>query len=422
MKTKSKAKKSAMAKKIGIAVAVILVVALVAILVVPKLLPKKEESTRITTYKVDEITYGNVSTTISGSGSLTPITKETFTAVDLLDEEETTDEEETEVATAAETTTQTGPAMGMGTTQTPAVLVDAVVDTVNVKVGDTVAKGDVIATIRFEDSDEESDEETDEESEEESDTREIIAPYDAVILEFYLEKDAEITDSTNVAMLMGTEGYTMSITVDENNISSVKLEQEVEIKIDVLSGTYTGSVTDISYDGSTSGSTTSYKIEATFDYVENTYPGMSVSAEIVIEDSGDGLLVPVDAVYTSGDTKYVYLAPSGASLGDEYDEGDLDLSKLEKVTVTTGMSDGTYIMIESDSLAEDDLVIITSITSTLTGSEGSDKGNGGMSGFPDGMGGGRFPGGSGGGFDFGDMPEGFNPGSFGGGSFPGFGG
>ena len=421
MKTNSKSKKSVKIKKIIFAVALVLVVALVAILVVPKLLPKKVASTRITTYKVDEITYGNVSTTISGSGSLTPITKETLTAVELLDEDESEEESEDEVETAAETSGQTGTMPGMGTVQTPAVLVGAVVDTVNVKVGDTVSEGDVIATIRFED--EESDEETDEESEEETvTTRDIIAPYDAVILEFYLDEDTEIADSTNVAMFMGTEGYTMSISVDENNISTVELGQEVEVKIDAVSGTYTGAVTDISYDGSTSGSTTSYKIEATFDYVEKTYPGMSVSAEIVIEDSGEGLLVPVDAVYTSGDTKYVYLAPGSASLGDEYDEGDLDLSKLEKVTVTTGMSDGTYIMIESSSLSEDDLIIITSITSTMTGSEGSDRENGGMSGFPGGMGGGSFPGGSGGGFDFGDMPEGFNPGQFGGGSFPGFGG
>jgi len=178
----------------------------------------------------------------------------------------------------------------------------------------------------------------------------------------------------------------------------------------------TGKVTDISYNGSASGSTTAYNLTVTFDYVEGTYPGMSVSAEVIIEDSGEGLLVPVSAVQTSGDTKYVYLAPSGAKLADVYEDGDIDVSKLTKVNVTTGMSDGSYVMIESGDLSEGDLVVVITRTSTLTGTEDSDaNGRGEMGdfgGFPDGMGG--FPGGD---FDFGD----FDPSQMPSGGFP-FGG
>ena len=188
-------------------------------------------------------------------------------------------------------------------------------------------------------------------------------------------------------MIMGKDGFTMGIAVDELNISSVALEQEVSFTIDAVDGDYTGSVTAISYNGSTSGGKTAYQITATVDYVEGVYPGMSASAEIVIEDSGDGLLVPVDAVGTSGDDNYVYLAPSGAELGTSYEEGEIDLNDLTKVTVETGMSDGSYMMIESDELAEGDLIVITHITSTLTGSgnEGEGGGFGGMGGFPGGM-------------------------------------
>ena len=200
----------------------------------------------------------------------------------------------------------------------------------------------------------------------------------------------------------------MNISVDELNISFVALDQEVNITIDAVGGDYTGAVTDISYNGSTSGSTAAYQIEVAFDYVEGTYPGMSVAAEIVIEDSGDGLLVPVDAVYTSGDTNYLYLAPNGVSLGDAYDGEELDTSKLTKTTVETGMSDGTYIIIESDELEEGDLIVATTITSSLTGSDSS--GSGGMGSFP----GGSLPDG----LDFGDFDFGdFDPSQFGG-SFP----
>ncbi len=378
-------KKAAEKKKRNIITAIIAAVLVIAIVIAIVVVAKKNSTpatTRITTYNIDEITYGNVSTTISGSGSLTPMTKATLTLVDCIEDDG--------VSTAAEGETPPLEA-------TPTVM--GTVSDIAVSVGDTVDEGDVIAVITSTDGTETS----------------IVAPYDAVLLEFYLHDGDEVTVMSEVAMFMGTDGYSMTISVDETNISLIELDQEVDITIDAVStdDELVGYVTDISYNGSTSGSVTAYGIEVTFDYVEGTYPGMSVSAEIVIEDSGDGLLVPVDAVYTSGDTDYVYLAPSNAALGDEYDEGDVDTSKLTKVTVETGMSDGTYIIIESDELSEGDLIVITTVSSTLTGSESEGSGSGGMGGFGGG-GMGSFPGG--GDFDFGS----FDPGQFGG-SFP-FGG
>ena len=119
------------------------------------------------------------------------------------------------------------------------------------------------------------------------------------------------------------------------------------------------------------------------------------------------MLVPVDAVSTSGDNNYVYLAPTDAEAGKVYEEGKLDTSKLEKVSVKTGMSDGSYMLVESDELEEGSLIIIKKITSTQTGSDKDDS----RSGFP---GGGdsmpSFPGG-GSGKDFGDFDfENFDPG------------
>lgn len=484
-------------------VAAVLAIALIVTLVVVIKKANAPTPTVTTSYKVDEVTVGNVSTTISGSGSLTPIKSETLTAADLLapieakiaevtaisdegvltltiysltedgadyeitnvkiidftnyeatekteeytigttdkiytvangtlDEIESTEivvgdklviydasEEfknlivyhaESEGSQAQSSSTGNGSANGGYTGSMPSIedvtipeIAHGTIKTVNVQVGDTVEAGDVIAVIVFENEE----------------TRNILAPYDAVILEWYLGEGDEVADETSVAMFMGTDGYKMTISVDENNISLVELGQDVEISIDASNEEMpTGKVTDISYNGSASGSTTAYKLTVTFDYVEGTYPGMSVSAEVVIEDSGEGLLVPVSAVQTSGDTKYVYLAPSGAKLADVYEDGDIDVSKLTKVTVTTGMSDGSYIMIESGNLSEGDLVVVITRTSTLTGSEGSDDdGRGGMSGFPGGSGsfpGGSFPGGS---FPGGDLPEGFDPSQFGGG-FP----
>ncbi len=342
-KQKTETKKKAKfkyTKRIVIAVIVIAVI-VCAVIILPKIFGKNAESTKITAYNVDKITYGNISQTISGSGTLTPVTSETLTS------------------------TKGGK-----------------VKSVNFTVGDEVTKNDEIAVI---------------------DREKITAPFDGVLLELPLAVGDEVASGGSVAMVMGKDGFTMGIAVDETEISSVKLDQEVTFTVDAVSNTFTGKVTKISYNGSSSGGSVAYQITAAFDYATGIYPGMSATAKIVIEDSGEGLIVPVDAVSTSGDDNYIYLAPTEAEVGTVYEKDTLDIDSLTKVSVKTGMSDGSYILVESDKLKENDLIVITKVTSTLTGSDKESE----RSGFPSGgSGGGGFPGG----MDFGDFDfENFDP-------------
>ena len=314
------------------AIAAAVVVA--AIIVLPKVFGQKEQSTKITTYNVTEVTYGNISQTVSGSGTLTPVTSETLTA------------------------TKGGE-----------------VEKVNFSVGDEVAKNDKIAVINGET---------------------ITAPCDGILLELPISVGDEVARGGSIATMMGKDGFTMGIAVDETEISSIKLDQDVTFSVDAVNKSFTGKVTNISYNGSSSGGSVAYQITAKFDYAEGIYPGMSATAKIVITDSGEGLLVPVDAVSTSGDNNYVWLAPSGAQAGTVYEEGKIDPNSLTKVSVTTGMSDGSYILVESDELQEGSLIVVTKVTSTQTGSyKESDR-----SGFP------------GGGQGMPNMPEGMDFGDF----------
>lgn len=342
-------------KTIVLSAAGLIAIILVIVLIVNFFSGKAAKSSSITTYHVEAITAGNVDTTISGSGTLTPISQETL------------------VTTKAVTITA-----------------------VNYEVGDTVEKDAVIAAAEDENGTETT----------------FAAPYDCVLLELPIADEDELAANSQIAMIMGTDGFTMGIAVDELDISTIKVGQQADFTIDAVDGDYTGTVTAVSYNGSSNGGTTAYQITATVGYVQGVYPGMSASAEIVIESSGEGLLVPVDAVRTSGDSNYVYLAPSGTAEGTEYAGDELDVSELTKVTVETGMSDGSYILIESDDLAEGDLIVIAKITSTQTGSDSQSQGGfGGMGGFP-----------GGGGMDFGDFDfENFDPSNMpfnAGGSFP----
>ncbi len=347
-------------KKIITISAISLAVVILGVIFIPKLFGNGSANTTITTYNVEAITSGNVDTTISGSGTLSPISKQTIA------------------------TTKAG-----------------TITTLNYEVGATVEEDAVIAVL----------------TDNNGSTTKFTAPYDGVLIELPISLDGEVSANSEIAMIMGTDGFTMGIAVDELDISTVKVGQEVSFTIDAVDGDYTGAVTAVSYNGTQSGGTTAYQITAKVDYIEGVYPGMSASAEIVIESSGEGLLVPTSAIRTSGDESYIYLAPSNAEEGTEYDEGDIDIDDLVKVTVETGMSDGTYTIIESDEIEEGDLIIIITLTSTQTGSGSEGSGFGGMSGGPGGFGGG--------GMDFGDFDfENFDPSQMpgGGGGFGGFGG
>ena len=357
---------------------IIIAVIVAAAILLPKFFEKKETTARVVTYNVEEITYGSVSTKVSGSGNLTPLTQKTISA------------------------------------EYP-----CTVNSVALKSGEEVAKDTVIASVTYTKTERTAGDpikqtaETVTETTEEAD---ITAPFDGIIIELPVSEGDEVTQGGEICMIMGKDGFTMGISVDELNISNFKMGQDVKYTIDAVSGSFTGKITSISYNGSTNGSATSYKVQASLDYTEGIYPGMSASAQIVTEESGEGMLVPVDAVNTSGDTSYILLAPSDAETGKEYNEDEIDTSKLTKVTVTTGVSDGSYILIEGDSISKGDRIIIKKITSTATGSDSDSRSGsrGGMS-FP----GGSFPGG--GNFDFSNFDPSNRPSRGSGGNFPSFG-
>lgn len=202
-----------------------------------------------------------------------------------------------------------------------------------------------------------------------------------------------VASGTSVCTLTGTDGFTLALSIDELDIASVKLGQSATVTLDALDGEYTGTVTNISYSGSGSY-VTSYTATITTEPIEGAYPGMSVSAEIITETSGDTLIVSVSAVQYDGDTAYIYLADEGTQIGTKYVSGELDLDKLTKLNVTTGMSDGSYIAITAEGLAAGDIIWVPERTSIATytadDSTTTSFSMGGSGSFPSGMSG-SFP-------------------------------
>ncbi len=353
--------------KILIILGIVIVVLSIATIFIVRAIRKNVDFSSYKVYKVSEVTYGDVDTVINGSGSLTPIKKETVTLS--MEKIELTSE-----------VTPIEPGIEKN--------LKYEISEVNYIAGDKATSGETLITLK-------------------DDLNNLYAykaEYDCIILDSSLTENQVLTMGSTLFTIMSVDGFNMSIAVDEYDIALVELGQEVVFSINALNEDYTGTITNISYNGSSSNGSTGYQIITTMDYNEGIYPGMTASAEIVVESSGEGLLVPVSSIITSGDENYIYVASGDYEIGDEFTEDELNVSKLTKVYVDITKSDGSYALIDTDELQEGDLIFIVTMTSNVDSSQNNNE-----------SGNGRFPGGgfNGGDFNFGDFGDFGNfPGGF----------
>lgn len=177
---------------------------------------------------------------------------------------------------------------------------------------------------------------------------------------------------------------TMTLSVDELDISDIEVGQEVSVTADAVEGkTYTGVVTKVSVAGTSSGGTTTYPVTVRIDETEGLLPGMNVDAVITLRSASDVLAIPAGAL-NRGNTVLVTADSPSAANGTAMEGGE-----YYSVPVEIGTSDSDYIEILSG-LQEGDTVAYIPTAS----SGGQNMMMGGM------------PGGMGGGMPGGGMPSG----------------
>ncbi len=153
------------------------------------------------------------------------------------------------------------------------------------------------------------------------------------------------SDSDSIASVETLTGFTiaygdkmkMTMNVDEMDILNMKTGLSAEITLDAVADTtFAGTITAVSQSAESSGGTAQYPVEITFDKTDEMYQGMNASAEVIMEQAENVLVIPVAAVEDEGSKSYVYTG---------YEEGTGELT--DKIEVTLGMSDETYVEVES---------------------------------------------------------------------------
>lgn len=195
----------------------------------------------------------------------------------------------------------------------------------------------------------------------------ITAPISGTVIKKNTKVGDKISkggDSNAMAVIYDLSAITFSMSVDELDITRVKEGQKVTIKADAASGKeYEGIVTNVSLESVSSNGITTYPVSVTVKKPEGLLPGMNVNGRILLAESKEALVVPVDSLFR-GNVVYVKDAavkePQGAIPAG-----------FREVTVETGIINALYVEIKSGLSEGDEVYRMPAAPTSDFGEEGA---------------------------------------------------
>jgi len=145
----------------------------------------------------------------------------------------------------------------------------------------------------------------------------LTAPISGTVTAVNVKPGDAVTPQTEAMVITDYEALELQITVDELDVPKLREGQEAVVLLDALPGrTIRGTVEEISMEGTHSGGVATFLVAIRLESAEQVRPGMSGTAEIVTAAKKDALLLPIEAVQMSGGRYYVLRPASEAGGGD----------------------------------------------------------------------------------------------------------
>ena len=135
---------------------------------------------------------------------------------------------------------------------------------------------------------------------------------------------------------------TLTITVDESDISRLQVGQQAQIKLDALrNDRFTGTIRELGTTGENSGGSSKFTATIVMERSADMLAGMNATATILLDTRENLLSIPVAAIWEEKGKSFVY-----TSYDEEEDllgnpvEVELGISDGEFVEVISGLSEG----------------------------------------------------------------------------------
>jgi HlyD family secretion protein len=209
----------------------------------------------------------------------------------------------------------------------------------------------------------------------------LRAPISGTVLAVNVQVGQMVSPGTEAVTLGDMSTLELVVDVAEVDVSQVALGQPAQISIDALpTKTFDGVVERIDPTSTSVSGVVNYLVTIRFTSsdLSQVRPGMSAVATIVNQQENQGWLVPQNALNQGANGSYVLVVQNG---------------KQTQVNVTTGPTQGEWIVVYSPDLHASD-VVVGSVTAPLTqpGATPSSGGFNNLRNLSPGAGGGRRPG------------------------------
>ena len=195
----------------------------------------------------------------------------------------------------------------------------------------------------------------------------IRVPFGGVVAEVNIKDGESVSSGTVVATIIARQRMA-EISLNEVDVAKVKVGQKTTLTFDAVEGlSIAGAVAEIDAIGTVSQGVVTYNVKVGFDTQDDRIkPGMSVSAAIITDMKQDVIMIPNAAVKLSGEKYFAEMLDGTISPQDAANQnGIISQSSPRQQPVEIGLANESMTEILSG-LEDGDIVVVRTITSSAS--------------------------------------------------------
>ena len=182
----------------------------------------------------------------------------------------------------------------------------------------------------------------------------VEAEFDGRVNQLLVSAGDKVTAGASLVQVADFSRMKVSIRVDEYDISDVHVGQTARVTVTATEQTIETTIDSINYISASSGSVAYYTATAYVDVPDGVYPGMQATISIPQSEAQNVVVLKLEAI-SFDETNQAYVLMQQAD------------GTMEKVSITTGVSNGNYVEITSG-LRSGDVVYVETEVKAESGS------------------------------------------------------
>lgn len=168
----------------------------------------------------------------------------------------------------------------------------------------------------------------------------VIAPISGVLLSLSAVQDAFVSSAAPVAVIDGVDQLKITVTVSEALVPKLKIGDAVDVTVSSVGTAFTGAIRSV--DKAASLQTKLYTVTVSIPAeVEGLLSGMFADVTFHTDTSADAIVIPTQAILTSGSTQYVYVVEGDTA---RYVEVTTGLTGNGVTEITSGLEAGQQLV------------------------------------------------------------------------------